>query len=58
METSLLICRANQWTVFYMIESYVMKELKDASGMICLQNSVLLLVKHGEQLTFIAGSDY
>ena len=41
-----------------MIESYVMKELKDASGMICLQNSVLLLVKHGEQLTFIAGSDY
>ena len=28
IETSPLICSANQWTGFYMIETYVMKELK------------------------------
>ena len=28
METSLLICSANQWTAFYMIWTSVMKELK------------------------------
>ena len=27
METSSLICSANQWTGFYMIETSVMKEL-------------------------------
>ena len=27
METSPLICRANQWTGFYMIKASVMKEL-------------------------------
>ena len=27
METSLLICRASQWTGFYMITASVMKEL-------------------------------
>ena len=29
METSRLICSANQWTSFYMITAFVMKELKD-----------------------------
>ena len=29
IEASLLICRANQWTGFYMITASVMKELKD-----------------------------
>ena len=28
IETSPLICRANQWTGFYMITAFVMKELK------------------------------
>ena len=28
IETSPLICRANQWTGFYMISAFVMKELK------------------------------
>ena len=28
METSLLICRANQWTGLYMIATLVMKELR------------------------------
>ena len=27
METCLLICSANQWTGFYMIGAYIMKEL-------------------------------
>ena len=30
IETSPLSCRANQWTVFYLIGTSVMKELKDA----------------------------
>ena len=29
METSPLICRANQWTGFYMITAPVMKELSE-----------------------------
>ena len=29
IETSLFICRANQWTGFYMITAFVMKEFKD-----------------------------
>ena len=29
METSLLICRGNQWTGFYMIETSDMKELNE-----------------------------
>ena len=28
IETSPLVCRANQWTCFYMIGTFVMKELK------------------------------
>ena len=31
IETSPLICRANQWTSFYMTEIFVMKELKQSS---------------------------
>ena len=31
IETSLLTCRANQWTGFYMIGTFVMKELIYAS---------------------------
>ena len=30
MEISPLICRANQWTGFYMIGTFVMKELRSA----------------------------
>ena len=30
METSPLICRANQWTGFYMIGTFVIKELRNA----------------------------
>ena len=30
METSLLICRANQWTGLYMIGTLAMKELRNA----------------------------
>ena len=30
MEISPLICRANQWTGFYMIGTFVMKELRNA----------------------------
>ena len=30
METSPLICRANQWTGLYMIETLVVKELRNA----------------------------
>ena len=30
METSPLICRANQWTRFYMIGTFVIKELRNA----------------------------
>ena len=32
METSPLICRANQWTGFYMITASVMKDLKVTSA--------------------------
>ena len=29
IKTSPLICRVNQWTGYYMIETYVMKELRN-----------------------------
>ena len=29
IETSPLICRANQWTGFYMIKAPIMKDLKE-----------------------------
>ena len=32
MKNSLLIYRANQWTGFYMIEIFLMRELKDLRG--------------------------
>ena len=32
METSPLICRANQWTGFYMVTASVMKDLKVTSA--------------------------
>ena len=32
LETSPLICRANQWTDFYMIRTSVMKELSERSS--------------------------
>ena len=34
METSPMICRANQWTGFYMIMASVMKELKSNTCLI------------------------
>ena len=38
IETSPLICRANQWTVFYMITASVMKELNVSAMLYCVQN--------------------
>ena len=31
IETSPLVCSANQWTGFYMITAFVMKELSDGN---------------------------
>ena len=38
IKTSPLICRANQWFGFYMIETSVMKELKELFVKISLKN--------------------
>ena len=40
IETSPLICSANQWTNFYMITAHAMKELSDTEAE--LKKSVLL----------------
>ena len=42
IETSPLICRANQWTGFYMIKVFVMKELIK-SNIVCICFTVLTL---------------
>ena len=38
METSPLICRANQWNGFYTIGTFVMKELKVISKFLQCRN--------------------
>ena len=41
IETIPLICRANQWTGFYMIRTFVMEELKPYNLMMTLFSSLL-----------------
>ena len=41
IETSLLICRANQWTCFYKIGTSVMKELKFYESPTILKSSAI-----------------
>ena len=44
IETSLLICRANQWTGVYMIGTSVMKELKASNFFILMFTQRIALV--------------
>ena len=45
VETSPLICIANQWTCFYMIGTTVMKELKVIQRIKCMKCFIMSTVK-------------
>ena len=57
IETSPVICSANQWTGFYMITTSVMKELRETSCPISVAtisgHSFSTYAKFSEKLTFL-----
>ena len=53
METSSLICRANQWTGFYMIGTTFMKELEEIETSLNVENFMVFYNQNVNTIKFL-----